>query len=65
LTLKPPATPVLTSSCGTQLSAHSPALRKFVAPMSSRNWLVITEIAAEVSLSGVSVRPPARALAAV
>ena len=63
--LKPPPTPVLLSGNGTQLSAHSAAPRKFVEPMSSRNWLVITEIAAEVSLSGVSVRPPASALAAV
>ena len=61
----PPPTWWLRSFSGTTFVAHCSVLWKSVAAMSCRNWLVMTETAAAVSLSGVSVRPPESALVAV
>jgi hypothetical protein len=56
---------VAVSPTGMELGAHSAALAKLVAPMSSRNSEVRMLMAEGVSFNGVSMRPPASALAAV
>lgn len=56
---------VAVSPTGMELGAHSAALPKVVAAISSRNSAVRTVIADGVSLSSVSTRPPASALEAV